>query len=50
MHGYDFHEALYLNCEIMSLWVRGKGPRVGPTRPYSEHIFNFRNFLLLAQE
>ena len=42
MHGYDVHEALYLNCEIDGPWVRGSGPRAGPIWPHSENVLNLR--------
>lgn len=31
LNGYDFHEALDLNCEIQGPLVRGLGLKVGPT-------------------
>lgn len=38
MHGYDFPEAFYQNCEIHGPSVRGSGSRVGTLWPYSENV------------
>lgn len=40
LHGFDVHEALYLNFEINDPWIRDSGPRAGPVLPYSKHILN----------
>lgn len=38
MHGYDFNEDLYQNCEIHSPWVRGSDPKAVPIWLNSKNV------------
>lgn len=40
MHGYDVHQALYINCEF-----NGSGPKTGPEYLYSEKGIKYSLFL-----
>lgn len=46
MHGYDVHDAFYINCEIHGLWDRGSGTMAGPIQPYNENGINLTFSLL----
>lgn len=40
IHGYDIHDALYLNCEIQGPWVRSSGPSARRLWSNSENVSN----------
>lgn len=40
IHGYDIHDALYLNCEIDGPWVRISGPSARRLWSNSENVSN----------
>lgn len=48
MHGYDVHEAIYLNGEIRVPWIKGSGPGAVLIFPYSKNVQYVRksSFLL----
>lgn len=40
IHGYDIHDALYLNCEIQGPWIRSLGPSARQLWSNSENVSN----------
>lgn len=48
MHGYDVHEAIYLNGEIRLPWIKCSGPGAVLIFPYSKNVQYVRksSFLL----
>ena len=44
MHGYDVHDTLDINCEILGPRVKGSSSRIGPKWPHSENVLTLLQF------